>query len=312
VLQTLPANTIDCVITSPPYWRRRDYGVQGQLGQENTCEEYVQKLVEVFDEVKRVLKPTGTCWVNLGDTYANWGMRSHGFKERRQGKKFASHNRTVSDPPRPRQPNTIWPGKSLVLASFRFAIAMVSRGWILRNIIIWHKPNALPSSAKDRFTVDFEYLFFFTKSPKYFFERQFDPHHPSTIRRVQAFRQNQERFDPARHKSGAGPGGQSPFEILERISRNGLDPRGRNKRCVWTIPVRGFRGGHFATFPEQLIEIPMKAGCPPGGVVCDPFLGSGTTALVARKLLRRFIGIELNPNYVRLARERLASCRDKQ
>jgi site-specific DNA-methyltransferase (adenine-specific) len=195
------------------------------------------------------------------------------------------------------------PEKSLALIPFRFALEMVNRGWRLRNTIIWHKPNGLPTSAQDRFTVDFEYLFFFTKSKQYFFERQFEPHHPSTKARVRAFRRRNEQFDPRRHKRDVA--GRAPFDILARISRNGLDPRGRNKRCVWTIPGRGFRGAHFATFPEQLVEIPLQAGCPPDGVVCDPFCGAGTTGLVARRLKRRFVGIELSPDYVQLARERL-------
>jgi DNA modification methylase len=159
--------------------------------------------------------------------------------------------------------------------------------------------------VKDRFTIDFEYLFFFAKSQHYFFKQQFEPHSPVTKRRITAFHRNNEIFDPMRHKHSAVPGEPTPFEILERISRNGLNPRGRNKRCVWKIPVRGYAGPHFATFPEQLVETPILASCPLGGVVLDPFFGSGTTGVVARKLGRHFIGIELNPDYVRLAKQRL-------
>jgi DNA modification methylase len=307
----MPADSIDCIVTSPPYWQLRDYHVKRQLGLEPTFEEYIQKLCDVFDEARRVLKPNGTCWVNLGDTYSSQGVRDAGFNERWHGRKFRSHKQANADRERPFRPKTGVPEKSLVLIPFRFAIEMINRGWILRNTIIWHKPNCLPSSVKDRFTVDFEYLFFFTRSKAYFFDRQYEPHRPATKKRVNSFHRNQERFDPARHKTSPPAVGPSPFKVLERISRNGLNPRGRNKRCVWTIPVRGFRGQHFATFPEQLIETPIKAGCPEGGVVCDPFFGTGTTGLVAQRLRRHFLGIELNPQYVRLARKRLAASAPK-
>jgi site-specific DNA-methyltransferase (adenine-specific) len=300
----MPGNSVDCVISSPPYWQLRDYHVNGQLGLEPTFQEYIQRLCDVFDEARRVLKPAGTCWINMGDTYASQGARNEGFNERWHGRPFRSHKQAAADPERPHGPKTQLPKKSLVMIPFRFAVEMVNRGWILRNTIIWHKPNCLPSSAKDRFTIDFEYLFFFTKSKQYFFQPQHEPHSPSTKRRVRSFHRNRERFDPGRHK--ADTDGPSPFEILQRISRNGLNPRGRNKRCVWTIPVRGFRGQHFATFPEQLVEAPIRAGCPPGGLVCDPFFGSGTTGVAAGRLGRHFVGIELNPKYVRLARQRLA------
>ncbi len=182
---------------------------------------------------------------------------------------------------------------------------MVNRGWLLRNTIIWHEPNCLPASVRDRFAIDFEYLFLFTKSQRCFFERQFEPHHPSTKRRVSSFRARQDRYDPWRHKTSPGRDEPSPFEILVRISNRGLNPRGRNKRCVWTIPVRGFPGPHFAVYPEGLVETPICAGCPKGGIVLDPFFGTGTTGIVARKLKRHFIGIELNPDYVETARQRL-------
>jgi len=227
------------------------------------------------------------------------------------------------------------------LIPFRFALEMNQRGWICRNVIIWHKPNGLPSSARDRFTVDFEYLFFFTKSSRYWFEQQREPLHESTKRRVIAFRRNQEAFDPRRHKHRPDELRHSPFQVLERISRNGLHPLGRNKRCVWCIPTQPFKGAHFATFPEKLVETPIRAGCPeftciqcrsprprdsalhsktrrkPGGISChcrallkpgvvlDPFFGTGTTDLAALKLNRQFIGIELNRDYVKLAWRRL-------
>lgn len=227
---------------------------KGQLGLEPSFELYLKHLCEIFDEVNRVLKTSGTCWIVLGDTYAgSWGAASHRLlgKARRTGSNQrppSSLNQTVS-------------AKSLCSIPFRFAIEMTNRGWILRNVVIWQKPNALPCSAKDRFSVDFEYLFFFTKSPHYFFRQQFEPHHESTIRRVQRYRTNNERYNPARHKTQVGPG-QNPFKVLQNIAKDGLNPLGRNMRCVWNIPTRGFDGAHFAAYPEKLCEIPIKTGCP--------------------------------------------------
>lgn len=233
---------------------RRCGAWKGQLGLEPTFELYLSHLCSIFDEVKRVLKQTGTCWVNLGDTYSgSWGPTDHSLsaKARRAGfncRPPSSLSQSVAP-------------KSLCLVPFRFAVEMVNRSWILRNVIIWHKPNCLPCSAKDRFTVDFEYVFFFTKSRNYCFEPQYEPHQDSTIRRVRRFVVNNERFDPARHKSQTGFG-QPPFKILSNISQRGLNPLGRNKRCVWRIPTQSFTGEHFAAFPEQLCETPIKAGCP--------------------------------------------------
>jgi len=293
------------VLTSPPYYSLRDYQVEGQLGLEPTFQEYLWKLCTIFDEVKRVLKPKGTCWVNLADCYASkTGAKNHGFNKRCHGKQYRNDKQALADSTRPVRPVSSVPQKSLSLIPFRFAIEMVQRSWTLRNVIIWQKPNCLPSSARDRFTVDFEYLFFFTKSWRYYFDPQREPHHLVTQRRVEAFRRRGERFDPVRHKCNKMS--QSPFRVLENIATRGLNPLGRNKRCVWTISTQAFRGPHYATFPEKLCETPIRAGCPVGGVVLDPFFGAGTTGLVALRLDRRFIGIELNPEYVEIAKVRIA------
>ncbi len=381
-LKKLPDQSIDMVMTSPPYWSLRDYGKQtdviwggnskckhkfrgeiklkktsggietakvmnnkkvraltysskfcskceawkGQLGLEPTVDLFIDHLVEIFDEVKRVLKNTGTCWVNLGDTYNAGRNGGHAGGNKCS---WGYNNLEVY----PKQSGVNAEGllpKSLCLIPYRFAIAMVNKGWILRNVIIWHKPNCLPSSAKDRFTVDFEYLFFFSKSKKYYFERQ-----------------------------------------LENFNR-------RNKRCIWSVNTKPFKEAHFAVFPEALCEIPIRAGCPEkvcikcgmpklqnikggnpaainyrvrdvkngkikhinrkasaeelessqidkytsrlkvknilgcqcnagynAGIVLDPFIGSGTTAVVAKKLKRNYIGFELNPDYVRIAKKRM-------
>jgi site-specific DNA-methyltransferase (adenine-specific) len=324
-LKKLPDNSVDCVVTSPPYWALRDYGVSRQIGLESTPAEYLEKLCAVFDEVYRVLKPTGTCFVNIGDTYASRSKGSGGSAKELPD--FARLKQRAGFGVRSFDPGV--PDKCLCLIPFRFAFALIQRHWILRNVLIWHKPNAFPSSARDRFTVDFEYVFFFTKSGSYYFERQFEPHHDSTKKRVASFRRNKERFDPKRHKHDLNSG-VCPFALLSRICTNGLHREGRNKRCVWRVPVRSFAENHFASYPEEIVETPIRAGCPvtvcghcgaaqtkPGkqpctckakkhpGVVLDPFFGAGTTGLVAKKLGRAFIGIELNPTYIRIATKRL-------
>jgi site-specific DNA-methyltransferase (adenine-specific) len=269
VLKTLKSESIDCVITSPPYWALRDYGVKGQLGLEPTFQEYINKLCNIFDEIKRVLKKTGTCWVNLGDTYYGGGRNRGGdFKnmsiKQRSNRGTRDINATTSF-----KWNHELETKNLCQIPFRFSIEMVNRGWILRNVIIWHKPNCMPSSVKDRFTVDFEYIFFFVKNKKYWFEKQYEPH-------------------------------------LTQENRDFLNPLGRNKRSVWSIPTKPYKEAHFATFPPALVAIPIKAGCPRGGVLLDPFCGSGTTCAAAKKLGRNYIGIELNPNYIEMAERRIA------
>jgi site-specific DNA-methyltransferase (cytosine-N4-specific) len=256
-LKTLPDASVHMVITSPPYWRLRDYGIAGQLGLEDSGEHYLTKLCQVFDEIKRVLRADGTCWVNIADSYSG---SSRGFSGRQHGILGKKAQKFLPKAPLPRSTDAI-PPKSLCLIPFRFATAMVNRGWILRNTIIWQKPNAIPESVTDRFTVDFEYLFFFVKSRHYWFNQQ---------------------WEKAKEQD-----------------------RCRHTRCVWSIPTVGFPGNHYAVYPERLLETPIKAGCPEGGVILDPFLGSGTTALVAQKLGRRWIGIELNPEYVVLARQRI-------
>ncbi len=288
VLKTFPDRYIDMCLTSPPYWALRDYDVDGQLGLEPTFEEYITKLCDIFDEVKRVLKNSGTCWVNIGDTYSatRWSD-SAGTSFMNKGKNL--HKNQVF------QKNTNLPDKCLVMIPFRFAIEMVNRGWILRNTIIWHKPNCLPRSMKDRFTDDYEYLFFFVKSKKYYFEQQFEP-----------YTQPMNRWGGQRLKAnGVSKWDHGTGQTNYRNRDMRPNPLGRNKRCVWSVPTKPLKAAHFAIFPNAICETPIKAGCPPGGVVCDPFMGSGTTCVVASQLGRRFIGIELNEAYVRIAQERL-------
>jgi len=297
VLKTLPEESINMCMTSPPYWALRNYGVEGQLGLEPTFEEYINNLCGVFDEVKRVLRKDGTCWVNLGDTY--WGSGSG-----TQYEPTIENSKEVYVMPynsakiKQRNKDSKLQPKCLTLIPFRFAIEMVNRGWILRNTIIWHKPNCMPSSAKDRFTVDFEYLFFFVKNKKYWFEAQYekslDP--KDDIRRLMK----------ANNYSKIRQGGNRAFlskRNLEKTKQRMM--LGKNKRTIWEIPTQPFPESHFAVYPEALCEIPIKSGCPEGGTVLDPFMGAGTTGLVARKLNRKFIGIELNEEYIEIANNRL-------
>ena len=302
-LKKLPDGIVDCVVTSPPYWALRNYGTNpvlwndgwiGELGLEPDFNQYITHLCDIFDEVKRTLKDTGTCWVNLGDTYGGSSL----------GLSYAGHSKGK---------NSILPNdlsympkvahsrgkldKSLLLIPFRFALEMVNRGWILRNVIIWQKPNCTPQSVKDRFTVDFEYLFFFVKSKKYHFEQQLEPFKESTIKRCKGkCNKNKGEFYQGLSKEN--------FEkIQEKVLTGKL--KGKNKRAVWNIATSAFKGTHFAVYPPKLIEIPIKAGSPENGIVLDPFMGSGTTGLVAKKLNRNWLGIELNPEYAKMAEERI-------
>jgi site-specific DNA-methyltransferase (adenine-specific) len=257
VLRTLPDGSVDCCITSPPYWGLRDYNVFGQLGQEDTPELYLQALLAIFNEIRRVLKPGGTCFVNLGDTYSG--------------------------------------NKSLLITPYRFAWQMIEAGWVLRNIIVWHKPNQMPSGAKDRFTVDFEPVFFFSKEQQYYFAQQLESYTKPLNRWTG------DDLIAKEHGSWASGTGQKVY----RNRNMRPNPAGRNMRTVWSVNTVPFKGAHFAAYPEKLVERMLLAGCPPGGVVLDPFFGAGTTGLVARNMDRNYIGIELNAEYVKMAEKRL-------
>jgi DNA modification methylase len=297
VLQQLPDESIDCVVTSPPYWALRDYGVKGQLGLEPSFEEYISNLCDVFDQIGRVLKKSGTCWAILGDTYSTRNSRKGRWSKYFQSK--GSHN--GDGPDSAKRPTTDMTGKCLLQIPARFAIELISRGWVLRNEVIWHKPNCMPASAKDRFTIDFEKIFFFVRSRRYFFKQQFEElrDRKRSMHRLINPEGKKKRMYGDAYIAAINP---KTYEA----SRLRILTNGRNRRCVWKIATRPFRGQHFAVYPPQLIETPIKAGCPEGGIVLDPFIGSGTTALVARSLGRRFIGIDLNPQYVRMTKKRLS------
>ena len=268
---------------------------RGSLGLEPTFKLYIKHLCDIFDEVKRVLRKDGTCWVNLGDTYGGSGNRKgHTLETSNLNRLTVGYGATEGN-----QKATKGYEKSLLLIPQRFAIEMVNRGWILRNTIIWHKPNCMPSSAKDRFTVDFEYLYFFSKSKKYYFEQQFEPYQFPLDRwggiytdgNVPNSKYLKENIDPA--------------QITKRPRSFRPNEKGRNKRTVWSINTRPFPEAHFAVFPEALIETPIKAGCPKSGIVLDPFIGSGTTARVALKQGKRYLGIDLKQEYIDMANKRI-------
>lgn len=357
--QTLPADSVDCIVTSPPYFGLRDYGVAGQWGSEDSPRAFIDNLITLFSEIKRALKPTGTVWVNLGDSYANdtkWGGRTSGkHAAGLQGTKQIGRNRI----------QTGLPSKSLMMLPARFAIAMIDDGWILRNELIWHKPSVMPESVKDRCTRDHEMVYLFSKCPRYWCD-------------MDAIRETAQDWgdrDRSEYRNGTADAKLKQHGLV----KGDFSSIGRNKRTVWSIPAESNTFTHFATFPQALIEPMIKAGCPQTccpacgkpfqrvkeateeyarvldagvssltryreheakqgkqaswgsqkarvtaeyvtlgfvptcncnvltcpGLVFDPFMGSGTTAIVARRLGRDYIGCDLNPEYVALAKERL-------
>ncbi len=295
ILKELPDESIDCIITSPPYWRLRDYGVSGQLGLEKTPEEYVAKMVEIFREIKRCLKKEGTCWLNLGDSYNGGGRGGIGC-ENASLKQFTNTG-TLTMPKLIKAPGL--KPKDLVGIPWRVAFALQQDGWYLRQDIIWHKPNPMPESVTDRCTKSHEYIFLLAKSPKYYFDNE-AIREPLKIPYEVLIKDKRGKENKTEHAKVGGMNHGGNKTLGECIN-----PNGRNKRSVWTITTKPFKEAHFATFPEDLIVPMVLAGCPKNGTVLDPFMGSGTTAVVAKKLGRNFIGIDLNPKYVKMAEERI-------
>ena len=269
-------NTVDCVVTSPPYWGLRDYHVDNQLGMESTPEEYCNNMTNVFREIWRVLKPTGTVWLNLGDSYAGSG---------RGPSKWNPSQEMQSDqtPPSGLKP------KDLVGIPWRVAFALQADGWYLRSDIIWSKPNPMPESVQDRPTKAHEYIFLLTKSKNYYYDADAigEPAKDWGIR---------DRTNGKYHNEGTG---LQPHTGLEKSYAT------KNKRSVWTVTTKPYADAHFATFPEDLIEPCILAGSPEGGIVLDPFVGSGTAMVVAQKHRRKGIGIDLNKEYLDLAVKRI-------
>lgn len=313
-LAELADKSVRTCVTSPPYWGLRDYGVDGQLGLEPTPEEYVANLVAVFRQVKRVLTDDGTLWLNLGDSYVTvpHGPKAtnapQGFKH--EGSKGRGQERTgsatgVGGGHANRKPIPGLKHKDLVGIPWRVAFALQADGWYLRQDIIWAKPNPMPESVRDRCTKSHEYLFMLTKSPRYFFDNEAikEPIAESSRQRLEQPTFNDQEGGQKDYGRTGVNANRSARKALENFAQNhnGL----RNKRDVWTIPTRPFKGAHFAVMPEALVEPCVLAGSQEGDLVLDPFAGSGTVGVVARKHGRSFIGIELNPEYAALAQDRI-------
>lgn len=296
-LATLESESVDCCVTSPPYWGLRDYGVDGQLGLEPTPEQYVGHMRMVFEQVRRVLKPEGTLWLNLGDSYVGGGNnRGNNSPISKKQKSNAGATGQVASFGIHKFKSDLLKPKDLVGIPWRMAFALQADGWYLRQDIIWHKPNPMPESVRDRCTKAHEYIFLFAKSQKYFFDH---------IAILEPFANRESRGKLK------GERGSQPYAAARGNDRatSGGFPRvreGRNKRSVWSVVSRPFKGAHFATFPPDLIEPCILAGCPKGGVVLDPFFGAGTVGIAAKKHHRRWIGIELNPEYAKIADKRLS------
>jgi DNA modification methylase len=292
-LPLLPDESVHCVVTSPPYFGLRDYGVAGQIGLEPTPDAYVAEMVAVFRDVRRVLRKDGTLWLNLGDSYANdgkWGGSTGGKHVSALHGDSGVGRRKVSTGLKP---------KDLIGIPWRVAFALQADGWWLRSDIVWFKPNPMPESVLDRPTRAHEFVFLMAKSDRYFYDNDAirEPYNEGSL----------SRYDSP--MQGVAPNARQPHGDIDRREREkGIkqpNPLGRNRRSVWPIASHPFSEAHFATFPPALIEPCIKAGCPAGGTVLDPFGGAGTTGLVADRLGRDAILIELNPDYAAMAERRI-------
>lgn len=251
ILKQFPSESIDMCITSPPYWNMRNYNNEKQLGLEYTTEEFINNLFMIFHEIQRVLKNEGSLWINIRDTYSK-GVKRCGVKN-----------------------------KSLSMIPERLIIKLLDDGWILRNDIIWHKPNAMPDSCKNRFTVDYEHLYFLTKKDKdYYFKTQYEPY-TSNVKEKKDIKSNNKNDKRSKLIESKMVRHGANGTTLNNPSK--WSDRGRIKRTTWSINTKPYKEAHFATYPTELIECPIDAGCPIGGIVLDPFIGSGTTGAVAKK-----------------------------
>ena len=309
MLRAFPDESIDCCVTSPPYFGLRDYGVDGQIGLEPSPEEYVGKLVEVFREVRRVLKKEGTLWLNLGDSYAgSWGNyhpNSPPGKHGQRLKNTARWNRPAYDdkqdfrPPTSNNLSGLKP-KDLIGIPWRVAFALQADGWWLRQDIIWSKGNPMPESVTDRCTKSHEYVFLLAKSKKYYYDAD-------AIREPFVYPDRIYNTDTSHQKTASLKeiGNRCTSGLHDGREKYGDPEKGRNKRSVWSINTKPFPQAHFAVMPEALVEPCVMAGCPQNGTVLDPFFGAGTVGAVAKRLGRHFLGIELNPAYIQIATQRL-------
>lgn len=288
----LPDESIDCVITSPPYWQLRDYGYYGQWGLEPTYQEYLEHLWQMMDGLYRVLKKGGTCWINLGDTY---GTKSGNFSNQ----KLVYKNKIKSITSTHDKQKNIGLDKSLLLIPHRFAIGCIDRGWIVRNDIVWAKRNGMPESVTDRFSKKHEYFFFMTKSTEYYFDLD-------GIRDKHKYAAD-KRNDGKRHVYSDGVKSMNN----DKLATNAVsfNPNGKNPGSVsdfWDVPTKPSTKNHYAMYNDDLIKKPIIAGCPVGGVIYDPFMGSGSTAFMAIRTDREYIGSEMSIDYWQQSTKELA------
>lgn len=283
-IKKFPDECIDCVIFSPPYWQLRDYHWKGQWGLEKTFGEYLENLWSLMDEIKRILKKTGTVWVNLGDSYGTQSGNSKGVKYTSAStKNYVSNGEVLL--------KGKVPHKCLLLLPHRFAIGCIERGWLVRNDIIWAKPNGMPESSRDRFSKKHEHVFFLVKNKKYFFDlnKIREPHKIVSLQRMKrgwnGHREKRSSFENMKVEKMCHPLGKNPGDVTD----------------FWTINTQSGKDKHYAKYNTALIEKPILAGCPKGGIVLDPFCGSGTTGIKAIGLGRKFIGIEGKKAYCKIA-----------
>jgi DNA modification methylase len=296
VLKSLQDSSVDMCVTSPPYWGLRDYGVGNQIGLEESPDDYVSRLVVVFREVRRILSNSGTLWLNIGDSYWGSGCRPSG--------NFGCPNDQCANNSNGRRYTRLstYKPKDLVGIPWMLAFALRSDGWYLRQDIIWHKPSPMPESVRDRCTKAHEYVFLFSKSKKYHYN-------------AEAIKE--KCVTPINSKAKSGFGSKSgkcdtiTYSHTNNIGKAWNRSETRNRRSVWKITTKPYKDAHYATFPIELVQPCILAGCPESGVVLDPFMGSGTTAIVAESLNRRWIGIDINTNYCELATARILIEGDK-
>lgn len=297
-LKELPSESVHCCVTSPPYYALRDYGLDAQIGQEDTPEQYIDRLTAVFGELYRVLRKDGTLWLNIADTYCGTGNKG-GYADPknpkgRTGQRIARNSRVTG-----------CKQKDLIGIPWLLAFSLREQGWYLRSDIIWQKQNPMPESCKDRPTRCYEHIFLLSKEKKYYYDAAAiaEPLAPTTAERYRRARSNNSKYTQE-------VPGQGKVQGLNRPRDGGyyddaLMPTTRNKRDVWLINTVPYKGAHFAAFPPKLAQTCILAGCPKGGIVLDPFFGSGTTGFAAKSLDRHYIGIELNAEYCALARARI-------
>lgn len=312
-LKKLPDECVDCCVTSPPYYALRDYGCEGQIGLEETPQAYIDRLTDVFMEVYRVLKPTGTCWINIGDSYCGTGDKGD-YKDPKyaNGRNGQAVSKTKNV--------ECCKHKDLIGIPWMLAFSLRNAGWYLRQDIIWHKPNPMPESVRDRCTKSHEYIFLLSKSDRYYFDYEAIQEEAKT-QECGSIRFGGNKYgdnDDKHFQTYSGKewkpktkncqyDGQRPNTMHMRREEGFKDKEYvvRNKRDVWSVNTKPDLNAHFAVYPEELIRPCILAGCPKGGVVLDPFMGSGTTARVARTWGRNFVGFELNPEYIDIIKKKI-------